>query len=88
MSAMSRPDIPKSSDSQRQELKQRMARSQFSFGPKNKGNDVAQSMYVSEIDEQAKQGKGMPADGDQVRNAMKTTNVRIGASGAPHISQA
>ena len=49
------------------EFKTRLSKTQFSFGKHNKDMSQVQSLYSSEIDQQAKTG-GLAADGRLVRN--------------------
>lgn len=76
---MAQVQVAPNSVSNRQELKERMSKTQFSFGMvnENTGMKRAQTLYSSEIDKQAKKG-GDAADGRSVIKNLKKTNFTIG----------
>ena len=61
----------------REELKERMRKASFTFGPKSQSTIKSQSIYESGIDASAKLG-GQPSDGEKVKIEMRKTSFKIG----------
>lgn len=79
MSCMLQPNTPMApvNSDNRDELKERMRKASFTFGPSMKNIGKDKTIYETGINHSA-QLKGLPSDGKVVQEQMKKVSVKIG----------